>query len=131
MADAGNALIAILKASPAVVALVTDEIYRIRLPQDPTYPAIVIELTSSPDEKTHDPGVSYVFKYFWQINIYGLDAAIVNTVYDAALAATDGQKGTFAGVNVKGLLYRDDRDMHDAEPETYRRILEEEMFIQT
>ena len=131
MADAGNALLFILENNGGVAALVSDRVYRDRLPQDPTYPAITIELVTSPPMPDHNAGVTVNFRNIYQINCWGKTTDSASAVRDAVFAATDNQKGTFAGVNVLGLFYRDDRDLHDAEPEVYRRVVEVEMFIET
>lgn len=130
MADAGNAILDILSNDGVVAGLVADRIYRDVLPSKPTYPAISFQLISTVAQQDHD-GQTKNFRNIYQIDCWGVTSDIVSAIRDAVFNATDNQKGTFAGVNVLGLFFSDDRDLHDSEPDLFRRSIEEVMFIET
>lgn len=129
MADAGNALLFILTNDAGVAALVDDRIYRDTLPQKYTLPAITFQLVSGPPMPDHNAGVNANFRLTYQVDCWAENTDGASAARDAVFAALDNRKGTFAGVNVLGLQYADDRDLHDSEPEAFRRTLEFVMFI--
>lgn len=133
MADAGNALLEILTDDAAVAAIVSTRIYRYRLQQqeesNDQMPAIVFTLPSGVAQKDHAPQ-STNFENHYIIDCYSEDGDVVADLAAAVKDAIDGKKGTFAGVNVLGLLYDNERDLDDGEPEMFRRQVEVTMFIQ-
>ena len=131
MADPGNAILYLLSNATGVTDLVVDRIYRKTLPQKPTYPAVTFQLVTAPPLPDHDPGPVKHLKPIFQVDCWGEDTDDASALYDAVFAALDNQKGLFAGVNVLGLNYSDDRDLHEDEPEALRRTLEFVMFTQS
>ena len=130
MADAGNAILYILTNNAGVGDVAGDRIYRDELPQEPTYPAITFQLISSPPMPDHNPGPAVNFRNVYQVDCWGETTDDASDLKAAVFAALDSQKGTFAGVNVLGLFYDNDRDLIDAEPKVYGRSQDFVMFTQ-
>lgn len=116
-----EAIRAHLVANGGVSALIGTRLYPLVLPQDPTYPAIVLTRVSGVREHSHD-GPSLLSTSRLQLDCIAPTAAAAKNVADKVRLALDGFRGTMGGaggVEVNGAWLEDERDGYDDELRVY------------
>lgn len=106
----------ILVANVAVAALVGTRVYPGILPQDPTYPAVVLNVINAMDPVTHD-GDAGLVDGMLQVDCYAETYAGMAGLYDAVKAALNG----YSVGNVQGIFLVRTRDLYDNDAPVYRR----------
>ncbi len=110
------AIVAILKATAAVTAIVSSRIYAVDLPQNPTLPAIVYSRISGMRVSSMT-GASGLARPRYQIDVFAYDYTTAKNLVRQVQLALEGKRGTYGGVNVQGILFDGDHDMNDDEEE--------------
>lgn len=113
------AVIERLGAISGVTALVGARIYKRKLPESPTMPAIVVQLISGPKDH-HLRGTSGADRSRVQVDAYVSDAVAdpggeCELVGAAIAAALDGKKFSVTGMRVTGALCVDSSGAYEAE----------------
>lgn len=115
-----DGLIAFLNATAGVTNLVSTRIYKNKLPQTTTMPAITVQRISTPRVHTHDTSGATGTAYpRFQIDAWGASYTSCKTVTDAIRTALNGYKGTMGSVNpvtVQSALIQD--ETFDDSPDT-------------
>jgi len=109
----------ILLSSPPVVALVGLRVYPLKLPVEPTFPAITYQRISTPDRQYHTMGDSHLYKAHYIVSCWAMSHDAARAVGEAAIDILSGYRGTYAS----SIIVFDDMD--DEEPDTgrYRTLL--------
>lgn len=92
-----------LAADTVVAALVAARVYNTRLPQDPTYPAVVFARVSTGEDMVHDGPAGYEIARF-QIDSYATTFSAVRSLADAVRDCLNGLKETIGGVVVHAVM---------------------------
>ena len=130
MTDFGNAVLFTLTNNAGVNTIISGRVYRVRLPQEVTLPAVTFQLVSSIPQMIHGEATkNFINRY--QVDCWATGGDAVSALRDAVVAAMDNIQGTISGVNVLRILFEGDRDNYEDQPEMYRRILEFTMFNET
>lgn len=111
-----------LKADGGVAALVTARIYPLRLPQVPTFPAIVYQTVSTVVLDHNHGGAGRLLRSRVQFTCWAASHAGADALADALRSALDGYAGTMTITVVEYSLLQSERADWDAESEDYRRI---------
>lgn len=116
---ADAAVIERLNAVSGVTALVGTRIYKSKLAQSPTLPAVVVQLISAP-RGHHMRGADGAYRSRVQIDSYVSDsvtdpAGDLEAVSAAIVAALDGKEFTVSGLRVTGAFKVDGRVSYEAE----------------
>lgn len=124
-----SAVIARLKATSAVTALVSTRIYLLKLPQRPTLPAIRVQLISDPQNK-HLRGPDRATRARIQVDAYQAETAVdpYGSVEDISEAVNDAlvfAGFTVAGVQVQSAERVDRRAMREADELNLVRMLQD------
>ncbi len=128
MADPIKAIGAILKADGAVASLAGTRVFRKRLPDKPTYPAIEYFTVVGIARPNHD-GASTRFNTRVQVNCHA-ESPVANQLYQAALAALDNvAKGTYADINVTGIQFIDNNADYQSDTEIDVESFDVELFF--
>jgi hypothetical protein len=94
------ALRSMLLADATVAGFVGTRVYVGRLPQSPTYPAIVLEPVTEDDNNTiNTPGDLRWARI--EVNAWAVDFDGVNDLHAAINAALNGNAGVFNGVDIR------------------------------
>ncbi len=104
-----------LLARSAIVALVVNRIYYLKLPQNPTYPAISFFKVS--DVRKHDIDIASPRIQFDTWATSYLDAVRLSNEIRHALQR---EKGTFSGIKVIQGVYLNSEDMYEDDTKIYR-----------
>lgn len=136
-----EAVIARLYADLPVKALVNNRIYQLILPQDPTLPAIRVQLIDEP-EHYHLRGVQNVYRARVQTDAfgsstvtgaYGLVVDLADAVNDAMRAEPPYEEldvgSPVTGVSILGTMRDSRRVMYEAEEIRAIRVLQDFMVI--
>lgn len=107
-----EALVTYLAAQSSLTALIGTTPMRyhaVRLPQNPTLPAITYQLISTPRVMSHS-GYSNLAMPRLQMTIFALSYATRNAVSEALRPLLLGFRGTMSGIRVDGILLADERE---------------------
>lgn len=113
------AVITHLGSTAGVTALVGSRIYKRKLPQSPTLPALVVQLISGP--RTHHlRGQSGADRSRVQVDAYVSDSvadpdADLEAIGTAVLGAMDGKRFAVTGMQITGALCVDRGGVYEAE----------------
>lgn len=107
-----------LLADGPVVAVVVARIYFVMLPQEPTYPAITIDLISG------DPGntLSELPALVWsrvRVNCWGRTFAAAHALALLVEAALNGQKITVSGLLIRSVVADGMQSLYEPEVEAH------------
>lgn len=109
------AIYALLAADAGVSALVGARIYQGRLPQDPTYPALVYQVVSEQMDTAYDgavgPGTQRI-----QVDSYDDDYPGSRALDAAVKEALTGARGTYATVQIEGVFQAGSRYLYEEDP---------------
>ena len=111
-----------LKANGGVAALVAARIYPLRLPQVPTFPAIVYQNISTVVLDHNHGGAGRLLRARLSFSCWAGSHAGADALADALRTALDGYSGTMTSTVVEYSLMQSERADWDAETEDYRRI---------
>jgi hypothetical protein len=111
-----QAVINALLADSTVTALVGDRIYPGILPQNPTFPALVLNVVSELDPVTHS-GKSGLSDGQVQVDSFAADYLALDTLHRTVKTALNG----YSVGNVQGIFLVRARDLYDNEAIVYRR----------
>ncbi len=110
-----------LLADGPVAALVVARVYPLKLPQDPTYPALTYEILSTTPYRglsgDHDKEVIRARIHCWAETFSG--AIDLATKVRTAVADFSGTMGT---VTVSSVKFETWNDIYEDVPEVYRRV---------
>lgn len=102
----------LLSNDVTVSGLVADRIYPRQLPENPDLPAIVYTRVSGPLVQSLQ-GSSHLAHPRIQVDVFTDQYDEAKALAMAVKNALIGQRGTFAGVVTKGILFYGDQDMND------------------
>jgi hypothetical protein len=111
-----QAVINALLTDSTVTALVGDRIYPGILPQNPTFPALVLNVVSELDMVTHN-GESGLSDGQVQVDSFAGTYLALNTLHRTVKTALNG----YSVGNVQGIFLVRARDLYDNEAIVYRR----------
>lgn len=114
-----DTFVSMLQSQPAITALigsgVNTRLFPNRLPQNPTFPAIVYQVISAPRDYTQD-GRDGVVRFRVQCNLYGATYTESKAIRDALEATLSGLHNQSFGspqVKVKGVFLTNERDTYE------------------
>lgn len=115
-------LMAYLKATAGITALVGARIYPLTLPEEPTLPAIVIQRISTPRTLTHDTSgaTGDLISPRFQFDAWGTSQAATKAISDALRAALNGKTGAAGGVTLRAALADEEVPDYNQETGLYR-----------
>lgn len=116
-----EAIQAHLLATPNVAALVGVRVYPVKMPQRPTYPAVVYNRISGPREHSQD-GSSGLAHPRFQLDCFAATYAGAKDLASKVRLALDGFRGSMggvSGVDVNAVFIEDDRDDYDDDIHVY------------
>lgn len=124
-----SAVVAKLKATSAVTALVSTRIYLLKLPQKPTLPAIRVQLIDDPQTK-HLRGPNGMTAARVQVDAYQAETAVdpygsVDSISEAVNDALVYEGFTVAGIKVQSAERVDRRAMREADELNLVRMLQD------
>lgn len=108
--SAEQALVQILEDDATVGALVGDRIYPQRPPQGVQRPHLVYNRISGPVPHAMNGKPADIDPTQVQLDGFGADYGTVKQLMDACRQALNGQRGTFNGVTVEGIVMQDESD---------------------
>lgn len=106
-----EALVLLLEA-PAVASKVGARVYAKKLPEGPTYPAIVFHRISAPREHSQD-GASGLSHPRYQLNIYAATHQAAQDLAERVRKTIDGWSGIKAGIDINAIFLEDESDGYD------------------
>lgn len=98
----GAAIVQLL-ATPGLVALIGDRVYPVRLPPEPTLPAIAYQVVSEVRARAPRSRPGWV-KSVVQLSVIGHDYDQAHAVAAALRRAIDRQRGVYGGIDVRDVL---------------------------
>lgn len=124
-----SAVVAKLKATSAVTALVSTRIYLLKLPQKPTLPAIRVQLISDPQNK-HLRGPDGATRARIQVDAYAAETVTdpygsVDNISEAVNDALVYEGFTAASIKVQSAERVDRRAMREADELNLVRMLQD------
>lgn len=128
-----EALVWMLTHDSGVVAINGARVYPMRLPIDPTFPAITYQRITGDRVRSHS-GPSGLASPLFQINCWGGPTSVASAylaakrLARAVRIALDGFKGSANGQEIHGLFVEDDRDDQDPERGIERVIIQAQIW---
>lgn len=123
MPDAEAGLSAILQADANVGALVDDRLYPLRLPQNPTLPAVSFVRIS--DTVEHTLGVDHpIYLSRFQFSAWSAVYDEAKDVAEAVRAALSRYRGTAGGVVFSDIFFDSSLDLFDGEARLCQSVVE-------
>lgn len=123
MKDIRKALRSFLLADAAIVAVVVDRVYALRIPQGVNASSIVVTRVSGPGDY-HMDGPSGLISARIQIDAWAATADAATTLANLVKDRIDGYRGTMGTggniVTVHGVFVADLREDYDGDAELYR-----------
>jgi len=116
-------LVAFLLADDPIIALVSDRVYGVRIPQGSmTFPLVVVQRVSTARILTMDgSGASGdLISPRFQIDAYGVTHASAKAVTEAVRAALHGHTGATGGVAISAALANEEALSYDEDTKLYR-----------
>ncbi len=107
----------------AVSALIGSRFYPLRIPENPTYPAVTYQRISGPRIRSHTGPSNLAYPRF-QLDCYGATYLSAKASATALRVALDGYKGLMGTVAVGSVLLMDDRDDYDPATRIWRVSLD-------
>jgi hypothetical protein len=121
--DIRKALRSFLLADSAIVAVVVDRIYALKIPQGGVPPSIVVTRVSGPGDY-HLAGPSGLISARIQVDAWGVTADAATTLANLVKDRLDGYRGTMGTggniITVHGVFVADLREDYDDDAELYR-----------
>lgn len=108
-----------LSSTDAVTDLVGTRIYPLKLPQNPTYPAITYGRVSARRGMTHDGPGDMAWPRF-QFDCYGASYSAAKGVANAIRSTLNGFSGTVSTVNICAVFFMNEVDDFNDDTEVYR-----------
>ena len=127
MAKVEEALHSRMKGFAGLTALVGTRIYPLKLPQDPTYPAVTFAKVSGPRERAMgaDPGV---VRSRHQVDSWSEDYDEAKSVSEQVRLALQRFNGTEASVVIHDIYLDNELDLFEPATDTYRTMLDFEVI---
>lgn len=116
-------LVAYIPTVTAVHALIVARFYPLRLPENPTYPAVTYQRISTPRIHAHT-GPSHLAYPRFQLDCYATTYLGAKAVATAIRVALDGYKGLMGAVDVQECTVIDERDFYDPATRIWRISLD-------
>lgn len=122
MTTLDEGIIAYMKATAGITALVSTRIYPLVLPEKATLPALVVTRISTPRIVSHDTSgaTGDLISPRYQFDAWGASQAATKAIADALRAALNGKKGVAGGVTLRAALADDEAPEYDPETGLYR-----------
>jgi len=117
-----DALVTYINAQAGITSLQGTRYYP-RLPQNPTLPASVYQVISTPRVMSHS-GYSNLAMPRIQVTIFGLTYTVVKQIADAYRSALNGFKGTMSGIRIDTIQLADERDNYDPVTQYFQRSID-------
>ena len=112
-------IIALLLADTDVAALVSTRVYGVKLPQDPTLPAVVMaRISESPEYATG--GMVGLSAGRFQIDCWAAGLAGSRNLKEAVRKLLSGYKGTIGAEAIRGSFQETSTDLYDSELDAHR-----------
>ncbi len=112
MATIGQALISLMKSDTALVALVKENIFRRKLPQNTVLPAVVFSLVVDPG--IHAMGSDPAIKTpLFQFSCYALNETSMESTVSALTTLLQDFSGTVLGVVISRIFIENKFDTYD------------------
>jgi hypothetical protein len=120
------ALLTYLKSYSGLTALVSNRIHILKLPQNPAFPAIVLQKIDSP--KLHGFSADYGAMTRIQLTSWALTYTATSEVQEQIRAATQNYMnqtmGGAGGVEVKNIEFDEGPDMYEDETGRYGKMID-------
>lgn len=107
-----------LAGTAEVAAIVGTRIYRIKMPDNPTLPAITYQTLSHAPTESFD-GFSGLRSPVMAIDCWARSAGAVQDLAEKVRIAFHGYKGTASGITVQNILDWSHYDLYDVETDVY------------
>lgn len=118
-------LTGMLKTDADLLALIDARVYPVKLPQDPTLPAVTYQKISGP--RIHDLDVAFPR---FQITAWATSYIEAEAVGFAIRGSTQRYKGIRDGVNILQMVFLNEVDMRDPETGYYTRPVDVEIIYE-
>ena len=105
------------------IAALGTRVYPIRIPQNPTYPALAYQRISTPRIMSHS-GASKLAKPRIQLTLWATSYSSLKTLSEALRALLVGYRGTVGGVSIQALFFDSERDEYDTETQIFQRFID-------
>jgi hypothetical protein len=131
-----EALIAYLKATAGIMALISTRTYGMTIPQDSTLPCLVVQRISTPRILTHDTigATGDLTSPRFQFDAWAETQSSTKAINDALRTALNGKTGsTGAGettVTIRAALANEEAPTYEPEAELYRTRSEYIIWIE-
>jgi hypothetical protein len=107
-----------LSGTVAIAAVVGTRIYQLKMPDNPTLPAITFEVSVGEQIESRD-GYSDLSNPIVSIHCWGTTPAAVNALAILVRDAIIGQSWTYSGVTVSNVLEWSTASLYDSDTEIY------------
>ena len=113
-------IVAFLLADSTLGGLIGTRLYPLKLPQDPTMPAITYQWISGARVHSTD-GASGLSSPRIQFDCWALTYLEAEAVFEALRKRLDGFQGTAGASRIQAAFFESERDLYDDEARLYRR----------
>lgn len=122
MSDIDTAIFNRLTGYSALTALVSTRIYRQHAPDNPTFPMITFQRISTSREMTLE-GVWGLVRSLYYFDVFGDEHASTKAIANQVLAALNGLRGTYSGMDIRSVLSDDEGDSYEEDVDVHRTTL--------
>jgi len=105
-----------------VSAIVGNRVYRSVLPQNPVFPALVLDVLIDKPRDTID-GAASLFRADIQVDCWSQKASEAAALAEAVRLALQGYRGTHLSVKLRGIYITEQLDGFEPEVSDYKQIL--------
>lgn len=120
MSTIEDALYTKLSGTVAISAIVSDRIYPMKMPEDPTFPCVTYQRISSVRNQTLQGRVAYCDSIF-QIDSWSKDYDVTKQIAGEIFAVLEGFRGTVSSVDIQAVLSQNEIDLYEDDVKLYRR----------
>jgi hypothetical protein len=118
MATLEDAIYNILANDAAVAAVVGTRIYRVRMPDNPTFPAITYQTTYGTQVESFT-GYSGLKMPVVAIDCWGKTAKVTQELAEKVRTALHGYSGTYSDIRIDNVLEWSFVEMYESDTETF------------
>lgn len=119
-----EALYAKLTSAANLTELVSNRVYPVKLPQNPTLPAITYQRVSTSRYHTHDTGFSGLARPRFQFDCYASSYLGAKNLLEALRATLEGFSGYVGTTRIQGALSQNETDFYEDVSGLYRRSID-------
>lgn len=105
------------------IAALGSRVYPLRIPQNPTYPALAYQRISTPRIMSHD-GASKLAMPRIQLTLWASTYSSLKAVSEALRGLLIGYRGTVGGVVIQGIFFDSERDEFDTTTQIFQRFID-------